>query len=50
MDCIVKLLPDDVPGAKLNYAIVEKNSVASLRRLATRGLRRTGAKPEIVAR
>ena len=26
MDAVVKLLPNDVPGAKLNNEIVEKNS------------------------
>jgi hypothetical protein len=51
MDAVLKLLPNDVPGAKLKHEIVDKNSVDSLRRwLATRGLRRTGAKREIVAR
>ena len=32
MDALVKLLPNDVPGAKLNNEIVEKNSGDSLRR------------------
>jgi hypothetical protein len=32
MDAVVKLLPNDVPGAKLNNEIVEKNSGYSLRR------------------
>ena len=51
MYSIVTLLADDVPGAKLIDEIVAKNSVSNLRRwLATRGLRRTGTKREIVTR
>jgi hypothetical protein len=50
MDAVLKLLPNNVPGAKLKHEIVDKNSVDSLRRwLATRGPRRTGAKRETVA-
>jgi hypothetical protein len=49
-DAVLKLLPYDVPGAKLKHEIVDKNSVDSLRRwLATRGQISTGAKREIVA-
>jgi len=51
MNSFINLLPEDVPGAILKYEIVEKNGVENLRRwLATRGLRRTGAKRELVAR
>jgi hypothetical protein len=32
MDTVVKLIQNDVPGAKLNNEIVEKNSGDSLRR------------------
>ena len=32
MDAVLKLLPNDVPGAILNNEIVEKNSGDSLRR------------------
>jgi hypothetical protein len=50
MVAVLKLLPNDVPGAKLKHEIVDKNSVDSLQRwLATRELKRTGAKREILA-